>query len=36
MDLSIIIVNWETREYLRGCLKSIFKMLKAFRMRLLS
>ncbi len=25
MDLSIIIVNWNTKEYLLPCLKSIFE-----------
>lgn len=28
MDLSIIIVNWQTRDYLKNCLKSIFDNLR--------
>lgn len=30
MDVSIVIVNWNTRDILRGCLASIFKETKGF------
>lgn len=35
MELSIIIVNWNTRDYLRDCLSSIFENVKGISFKVI-